>query len=621
MAKRRGRKRAIALVVILVLFLGGGYYLSRLLLFKPLNIDHFFERVFIYFALEDPETLTRLRILEPFGLRFHNDDLTDISDAHAKEMLQFGKDNLATLRSYDRKSLSDSQRLSADILDWFLEDVVSVEPFMYHNYPVNQLFGIQNEMPTFMATMHQINDERDARDYIARLNKFNLKFDQTLEQLRIREGKNILPPTFVVDRVIAEMESFIAVKPQENILYTSAAEKIDKAGNLAGVREKLLEDAAAAIEQTVYPSYARLIAYFKELKSKTNSDDGVWKFPDGEAFYNQCLRSQTTTNLSADEIHNIGLTEVGRIQAEMRAILDAEGIAGGTVAESMIALSKEPRFLYPNTEEGKKQCIADYQTIIDEIDRSMDAAFDIRPEIGVIVEPIPAFKEKTAPGAYYNSPSLDGSRPGIFSANLRNMEEVPKYGMRTLAYHEAIPGHHFQLAIQQELTGVPTFRKVLPFTAYAEGWALYAEQLAWELGFQDDPYDNLGRLQGELFRAVRLVVDTGIHSKRWTREQAVEYMSANTGMPHGDVVAEIERYIVMPGQACAYKVGMMKILELRERAKTSLGDRFHLPEFHSVVLKNGSMPMEILEQVVDTYIQSPKADPKVARLTTAKSGN
>jgi uncharacterized protein (DUF885 family) len=315
----------------------------------------------------------------------------------------------------------------------------------------------------------------------------------------------------------------------------------------------------------------------------------------------------TTLDLSAREIHEIGLAEVERIGREMDAILRAEGLTEGTIGERVQQLAKRPDQLYPDTEAGREQILADYQAILDEIDPAMDKYFNLRPETGVEVKRVPEFAEETSAGAYYQRPSLDGKRKGTFFANLRDVSEVPKFGMRTLAYHEGIPGHHFQIAITQQLEGIPMFRRLVPFTAYSEGWALYTERLAWEIGFQDDPLDNLGRLQAEMFRAVRLVVDTGMHHKRWTREEAIDYMLANTGMGEGEVEAEIERYLVMPGQALSYKVGMMKILELRERARRELGEDFSLPEFHDQVLGNGALPLTLLERVVDDWIESKRA--------------
>jgi len=291
----------------------------------------------------------------------------------------------------------------------------------------------------------------------------------------------------------------------------------------------------------------------------------------------------------------------------MDQILRAEGYMEGNVGERMLALSKEQRFLYPDSDEGREQILADYQRLIDEVSAGLGDAFDLRPKAPVEVRRVPEFKEKTAPGAYYTMPARDGSMPGIFYANLRSVEEIPRYGMRTLTYHEAVPGHHFQIAIQGELEGLPVFRTLPLFSAYSEGWGLYAEQVAAELGFQEDPYDRLGYLQAQLFRAVRLVVDTGIHAKRWTREEAIDYMMANTGMPRTDVVAEIERYIVMPGQACSYMIGKLKIVELRERAEKALGDDFSLADFHRVVLENGAVPLAVLEDIVTNYIEEKRA--------------
>ncbi|HMJ06201.1 MAG TPA: DUF885 domain-containing protein, partial [Chthoniobacterales bacterium] len=325
--------------------------------------------------------------------------------------------------------------------------------------------------------------------------------------------------------------------------------------------------------------------------------------PDGDAFYAYQLRQNTTTTLNPSEIHALGVAEVARIEAEMRAILDANGFAGQAIGASLVALGKDPRFLFPNDDAGRTAALAEYTRLIDQaLERSKQLFLTI-PKAKIEVRRVPVFKEKTAPGAYYEGAALDGTRPGIFYANLRDMNEVAKWSMPTLAYHEGVPGHHFQIATAQELKGLPQFRKLIPFTAYQEGWALYTEWLARNAGwYEGDPFGDLGRLQGELFRAVRLVVDTGIHAKHWTREQAIAYMLEKTGMGEKEVTAEIERYIVAPGQACAYKVGMLKIRELRTRAEKELGEKFDQREFHDVVLRNGALPLEILEQQVDEYI-------------------
>ncbi len=595
----------------LVLLLGvlAALLVAHTLHFKPLKIGWFFERVFGEYALQDPQLMSSLRML-PAWADWYSDDLTDASLAHEQALnAKLGAD-LATLRRYDRGSLDESTRLSYDMLEYFLDIQAQGRRFQHHNHPLNQLFGAQNELPTFMATQHPVRSVAEGEDYVARLRKFPLRFHQVLEGVRRREQDGIVPPTFVVQKVLAEMRAFVAAPAQQNILYTSLAEQIRKAPQGAIVveeGERLLSEADTAIARQVYPVYREMIAYYEALLPRTTGNHGVWALPDGDAFYAWAVRQHTTTDMTPEQVHALGLSEVARIEAEMDAILRAEGVADGSVGARVKQLGQRPDQLYPDNEAGRARILADFQAIIDDIDRGLAPHFDVRPKVGVKVERVPAFREKTAPGAYYNPPAFDGSRPGIFYANLRNVAEVQKFGMRTLAYHEAIPGHHFQIAIQQQLTGVPTFRKVLPFTAFSEGWALYAERLAWEIGYQTQPLDNLGRLQAEMFRAVRLVVDTGMHHKRWTREQAIDYMSAKTGMPDADVVAEIERYLVQPGQALAYKVGMNTILALREKARAALGSKFDLKRFHNLVLTGGSMPLKLLESRVDAWIARERA--------------
>ena len=427
----------------------------------------------------------------------------------------------------------------------------------------------------------------------------------------------------MITRVLDEMKGFTgqgdpkinieAGQPnpiQTNILYTNFKSKIDTLKGLSEAEKKELTSRVEnEIRETVFPAYQKLIDHFTSLYEIANDDDGVWKFPDGDKFYRYQLKQNTTVNLDPEEIHYIGQSEVSRIKKEMWDILVSQGYKDTTrtIGDIVQSINKEDRFLFPNDDEGRKLALAEYNRLLDDINNNLDEAFDIRPKAKLEVKRVPEFKEEGSAGAYYNGPPMDKSRGGTFYVNLRDLHEIVKYGMKTLAYHEGIPGHHFQVAIQSELGSVPMFRNILGFTAYAEGWALYSERLAWELGFyKDDPFGNLGRLQAEMFRAVRLVADTGIHHKKWTRQQAIDYMIANTGMPTSEVTTEIERYIVMPGQACAYKIGMLKILELREKAKTSLGDKFDLRKFHNVVLKNGSVPLELLEKIVDEYIRNAK---------------
>ncbi len=574
------------------------WWLSCLLFFRPWNIRHFFEREFYKTVWDDPEMISQTRIFEEWGLSPFNDQWTDISDEAEERRWARKKETLKTLLEYDYNSLSDADKTSFDVLKWQLELELKNERFKYHSYPVNQLFGIQSDIPDFLINIHQVNNENDAEDYIARLNGVEKKVGQLIDILKIREEKKIIPPRFVLNRVIEEISNFTQAQPEEHILYTTFANKLKepKAKIDAETQKILLEAAAASIQKAVTPSYQKLNAFLKAQLPKSTDDDGVWKLPTGTAYYDYRIAQNVTAPFSAERIHQIGLEEVARITGEMKAILISLGYKDTiSVGPTMQLLARDPRFLYPNNDEGRKQCLADYTSIIEEVTKGMPQAFDVMPKAQVRVERIPVFKEKTSPGAYYNSPAMDGSRPGIFYAKLYDMNEVPKFGMRTLSYHEAVPGHHFQIAIQQELEDIPTFRKFMGFTAYVEGWALYAERLAWELGYQKDPYSNLGRLQDELFRAVRLVVDTGIHRYKWSREKAIDYMYKTTGMPYGDVVSEIERYIVMPGQACSYKMGMLKILALREQVKAQAKSKDWIKGFHNVLLRDGALPLTLLE--------------------------
>ena len=575
--------------------------------FKPIFIREFYERVFIEFAFDSPQLLSTLRMVEGVGMQAHNKELDDYSEANRIKQVERLHRNLDVLHSYDTSSMDAQQKLSYDILDWYMGGAAEGEKFRYDSYPVNQFGGVQSGFPSFMATKHQVNNQRDAEYYNIRLSKVKTQFAQVLEQLKASEQHGVVPPTFVIDKVLTEMTGFVAQKPEDNILYTSLAEKLGKVAKLEPAeKDQLLAEAKNQIATAVYPAYQSLIAYFTALRPRSTNDAGVWKFPDGAAYYAHRLKQSTTTDLTPSQIHELGLREVARIEAEMAVVIKSQGLSG-TPGQAMAKLNEDPRFLYPDTDSGRAQILTDYKRILAEANQGMAPAFRIRPKAVLDVQRAPAFREKTAPAGQYSAGAKDGSRPGVFFTNLTDIKATPKFTMHTLAYHEGIPGHHFQISIAQELEGLPTFRTLVPFSAHSEGWGLYAEQLAWEMGLEKDPFDNLGRLQSELWRAVRLVVDTGIHDKRWTREQAIAYMRDRTGRAESDVEAEVDRYIVLPGQACSYKVGMMKILELRERAKQELGPRFDLRDFHEVILKNGAMPLTLLERVVNAYIADKKA--------------
>ncbi|PYJ22302.1 MAG: DUF885 domain-containing protein [Verrucomicrobia bacterium] len=570
--------------IIAVIAIAFAVFLTNLVWFRPWSLNLFYEKVFAEVLFDHPQLLSTLGLVEQFGITSHNGKLDDESSAHQQREFDRWKRDLAQLRQYPLDRQSRSQRLSTRVLEWFLQMQVEGEKWQWHNYPVNQLFGVQNEFPSFMANTHRLLSRKDCEYYMNRIDTLPKKFDQLLENLKMREQKQILPPRFVVGEVLKEMTDFIRTPASENILATSFK---TRAANIAALTEAQRADLQARVETT---------------------DDGVWKLPDGDAYYAYCLHENTTTTLKPDEVHELGLREVARIEGEMRAILDANGFAGQPIGEAMDKLAKDLRFLYPNDDKGRADALARYTDLIAQATaHSSKELFLTTPRAKIEVRRVPEFKEATAPGAYYEPPAMDGTRPGIFFANLRDMNEVPKWSMPTLACHEGVPGHHWQISTAEELKGVPQFRKVIPFTAYMEGWALYCEWLAKQTGWYDnDPFGDLGRLRDELFRAVRLVVDTGIHAKRWPREQAIAYMREKTGMGEKEVKSEIERYIVAPGQACAYKVGMLKIQELRARAEKELGAKFDQREFHDAVLNNGALPLEILEEQVNDYIQRKK---------------
>lgn len=595
---------AAALLIVTV-------FLVNLIWFRPFSLNHFYEKVFISFALRNPELLTSFGVAEQFGYRRHNAHLTDVSVAKQKQDFAQLHQNLADLNAYDLASQTEAQRLSTRVLRWFIESQLEGERFQFHDYPVNQLFGVQSQTAEFLINQHRIADQRGAEDYLSRLGEVGRKFSQVQEGLVLREQKGVVPPRFVIERVLTEMRGFTAKPAAENPLCVNFTSKVDALADVAAADKPALKARCPeALERVVLPAYKQLIGFFDSQLTRATTDDGVWKLPDGEAYYAYRVRHETTSNLTPAQVHTLGLSEVARIEGEMKTILTAQGQWQGseTAAQALSRLAKDPRFLYPNTDEGRQAALSAYSKMIeDQLVRSRQIV-GLVPKAPIEVQRVPPFKEKTAPGAYYQPPALDGTRPGVFYANLRDMGTLPTFGMRTLAIHEGVPGHHFQIALSQEQQDSPTFRKVLPFTAYAEGWALYAEWLGTELGvYKDDPYGDLGRLQAEMFRAVRLVVDTGIHAQRWTRRQAIDYMVGKTGMPESEVVAEIERYIVAPGQACAYKVGMLSIRAARERAEKALGPHFDAEAkkaFHDVVLRGGALPLAILDEQVNEWIKS-----------------
>ncbi|MYN02186.1 DUF885 family protein [Pseudoduganella sp. DS3] len=571
---------------------------------KPLKLEWFYMRAFASAALKSPEMMSQLRVL-PGWLDFHSTRLDDESPGRRQEILQDMRDNLAMLDRYDRNALGREAQLSYDTLHYYLTNKIEGGRFYLHDFPVNQMHGLQSALPEFMADVHQVTTRGEAEDYIARLHKFPRKFEQLLELLRAQEAAGIQPPQFLVEKVLLQMHGFAGRPARENMLYTSFKSKLEAiplADMDEKVRAELLQGAADAIQRSVYPAYAELVRHFVALQGRVSRNNGAWSLPNGEEYYAWCVRHHTSTNLTPQRVHELGLADVERVSGIMDRLLAEQGLEQGTVGERMQSLMRDPRYRFPDTEEGRKAMLAEYRAIMQEAEEKLSSAFLVHPKTAIEVRPAPTQSAATAPTAYYIPGALDGTRPGVFYANMRSLNDIPRFGMRSTVFHEVMPGHHFQVSLAQEMKGVPFFRRVISFSAYQEGWGLYAERLASEMGLTPQPLDQLGRLRDEMMRAVRLVVDTGIHYKRWSREEAIAYMVENTGMAPKEASVEVERYFVSPGQALAYKVGQLTILGLREHARRELGDKFDLKEFHHEILGHGALPMTVLERVVEDWI-------------------
>ncbi|WP_374469027.1 DUF885 family protein [Phenylobacterium sp.] len=469
-------------------------------------------------------------------------------------------------------------------------------------YVLSQLSGAYQDKPDFLGTQHQIETAADADAYLSRLEAFATVMDQESERVRRDVDRGAVPPDFIIAKALTQMRG-LKTAPADSPLVRSVADRA-KAKGLAGDWEAR---AAALYSGKVVPALDRQIALMDGLRAKATHEAGVWRLPEGEAYYRHALRNMTTTTLSADEIHELGLETARSLSARADVLLKGQGYTKGTVGERIAALFKEEKYHYANTDAAKERLIADLNKYVEGIRPKLPAYFGQLPQAPVEVRRVPKFIEAGAPGGYYNRPALDGSRPGIYWINLRDTAENPTWTLKTLTYHEAIPGHHLQRTLQQE-GDAPMLRRTAGFPAFAEGWALYTEQLATEMGmYEGDPLGEVGMLQAALFRAARLVVDTGLHAKRWSREKAIGTMVAIDGSPVSSATTEIERYCVRPGQACSYMVGKLTWLRLREKAKTALGPRFDIRQFHDAVLLGGAMPLTVLEGVVDRHVAASKA--------------
>lgn len=540
------------------------------------------------------------------GIKDDYDKWDNKSQERISENLMLTRETIEDIKGFDFDALDEQAKISYQLYIAEMERWLAGEQFRYHGYPVNQMFGEQSDTPAFLINIHGVDSAEDAEAYISRLNGVPEHFGYVMEHMRIAQDRGILPPKFVFGHVLRDIENVLSGRPfgesaEDSTLLADFRKKVSALDISDAVQADLIGRAQTALLQAVAPAYADLRKLVEAQQALATKDDGAWKHPDGEAYYRHQLRTITTTDLTATDIHNLGLSEVARIHDEMRGIMVQVGFQGD-LQEFFTFMREDPQFYYPNTDEGREAYLAKTDRLIGEMGGKLDQTFATLPEAELLVKRVEAFRERSAGKAFYQSPSPDGTRPGTYYVNLYNMSAMAKYELDALAFHEAVPGHHMQISIAQELEGIPKFRRYDGSTAYIEGWGLYSEYLPKEMGFYADPYADFGRLSMELWRACRLVVDTGLHYKKWTREQAIDYLKQNTPAPEPEVVKSIERYIVMPGQATAYKIGMLKILELRAEAEAAFGESFDIRAFHDVVLKNGALPLDVLEDQVRGWI-------------------
>ncbi len=566
-------------------------------------LDQWFEEAFMEAARRSPGYLAQL------GIKERMDEWDDPSREFALKSIAFNQSKLDELRDrFNFEDLDPSHQLSYRLYEKQAQNAIEAGKWWGYGYSFNQMFGVQSGIPTFMLNRHRIDNKTDAETYIARLNGIKDYMGTVLANSQASAEQGIMPPKFVYNHVIRDARNVLTGTPFDasetpNLLLNDFQSKLGEIDLPQSEKEDLIEQATAALINSVKPAYEDLISAMEAQQAVATDDDGAWKLPNGGEYYAFQLNRMTTTDLSADEIHELGLAEVARIQNEMRAIMQKVGFEG-SLQEFFAFLKTDPQFTYEDSDAGRQSYLDEATRIIDVMATRLDDVFLKKPKAELEVRRVEAFREKSAGKAFYNRPAQDGSRPGVYYANLYKITDMPKYQMEALAYHEGIPGHHMQLAISQELEGVPQFQKYGRVTAYTEGWGLYSEYLPKEMGFYEDPYSDFGRLAMEIWRAARLVVDTGLHHKKWTRQEAIDYLLENTPNPENDCVKAIERYIVMPGQATAYKIGMIKILELRENAKAAIGDDFDIREFHDVILETGPVPLDIMEERVEDWVRT-----------------
>ena len=586
---------------------------------KPSDKTSFHDQLDEFTALiinADPELRSILGLRDD-GIGDLSHRMSDVSLARRDELRAYFEQGVDSLAYYNREALEGQERWSHDMATWLYQTQLDLLAFEWAPawmpgggsvYAVDQLFSIPVVIPQFMQNHHSVANENDAENYIARLKAIGEKLDQVRANFDMQAEHGVIPPKVALEGAANQIRTLLSAEGDANIFVRSLRKKLEGVREInAEQRQKFLNAAETAVQQYTNPAYARLLERLDDTLDENPPNQGVWALPQGKEFYDAALRWNTSTALDAETIHQIGLEEVARIEQRMDELLRAEGLDDGSVGERVRKLSKDPRYSYEDSDAGREKVIADIEAALTRLEPYIPEYFRRVPEQSLQVLPVPEHAEGTSPGGYYYPPAMDGSRPGTFFINLGDNESNTRWSLPTLAYHEGSPGHHFQISLNQTLDELPLLRRILNPSPFTEGWALYAEQLVAEMGvYDDDPLGNLGRLQAEMFRSVRLVVDTGLHRKRWTPEQAQAYMIEKTGMNTRDVQSEINRYLVQPGQASSYKMGHLKMLDLREGAKARLGEHFDIREFHDVVLGSGALPLLVLERVVDEWIVSVK---------------
>ena len=601
-------KRTI-LTLVAVLILGGGWYAYRLIWDIPLDINHFADRNAVRLLQSSPELLTMVGAVENTPIDFHSNRLSDLSPETERRTIAIQREAAEQLGAYSREDLQGQRRLTYDYLEWTYGTSLALREFPYHfsntlyngPYPANQTSGLQELPVTVLSQFQQVHDAASAERYLERTAAVPGFLESLQRAIEYREGLGVLPPRVIADRLVARAAALVDKAPEEWPIYTALAESLASADLDDDQRQALLVRSLELLDTAVIPAYRQYLAFLEDLAARAPAEVGMWSLPDGDAYYQALLQRYTTTDMTPEQIHALGLERVEALRGEISERLVELGYSNGSYEERLLAFATSPDAVWEDEPGVREAILAEYDRLNQMLISETAVAFNAVPPQPLVVRAVPEEEQNGAAAAYYRPPALDGSRPGIFFVNLMNPADTQRFAMLSLAAHEGVPGHHFDSATSQLLTGLPFVRKLDYITAHGEGWALYTERLVAELGLHD-AFSDMGRLQAEMFRAVRLVVDTGIHAKGWTRQQAIDYMLAQTGMSEGDVVSEIERYIAMPGQATAYMVGMLEILAMREEAKRRMGERFVLADFHDIILGNGALPLSVLRREVEQQL-------------------